>query len=499
MNISELPPEMMEKMSAYLTFRERLQVSRTCKLWHELIFCPQFCKRLFLYLRSSKDLEKPYAREMLARCRNIMIMSSIYEDFQLRLLKDYMKGASLKLLKIWASNRTAKRLLEMILEVVPELKNLHLVLLGSLDQCTDEIIRITHQKLKRAVLTGHGNYAIECSKLTVLETDQVNEEMFQSLGCLQGQLQVLQLNGHRHSPRSASYNVLSHYHWDHLRELELDGSTTDDLEESLKQMPCLQKLSLRGSQQIFTGKEVGTATRLSELKLSGYCVDTDSFNRFLTRSSLKRISLLDCTCCSVEVPLKSDSIRDLILDPMFQKRLPLFPSLEKLYLKGRDDTDFHHTLLQIREYYPKLERLTLYVGPGQIGTMRPTPDSTNVTATNSFSLLNKLDKLKDLHLNRIDLTGIDWTICEGSNVNYIHLKGCSIDGTGAEKIVRTFKHLRTFYFDYCYLRQPRANLFDIDKSSTDGLHWLARYCKISYHDIHIEELLELRIPNILFL
>ncbi|XP_062716093.1 uncharacterized protein LOC109422264 isoform X3 [Aedes albopictus] len=494
---------MMDKIFAYLTFRERLQVSRTCKLCHELIFCPQFCKRLFLYLRSSKDLEKPYAREMLARCRNIMIMCSNYDDHQLRLLKDYMKGTSLKLLKVWAENHTAKRILETILKAVPELKNLHLVLLGKSDQCTDEIIRITHQKLKRAVLIGHGNYEIECSKLTVLRSDQVNEKMVRSIGCLQGQLQVLQLCGYRHSPHiGAVYNVLSHYHWDHLRELELiSSSTTDGLEKSLKQMPCLQKLSLHGNYQIFTGEEVGAATCLSELTLRGYCIDTDSFNKFLTRSSLKRISLLNCICCSLEVPLKSDSIKELTLEPMTmcQKLLPVFPSLEKLDLQGMDKTDCHHTLLQICEYYPKLERLTLCVVPGQIGTMRPTPDSTNVTATNSFSLLNKLDKLKDLHLNRIDLTGIDWTICEGSNVNYIHLKGCSIDGTGAEKIVRTFKHLRTFYFDYCYLRQPRADLFDIDKSSTDGLHWLARYCKISYHDIHIEELLELRIPNILFL
>nr|XP_019552430.2 uncharacterized protein LOC109422265 [Aedes albopictus] len=477
MNISELPPEMMEKIFEYLTFRERILASHTCKLWHELIFCPKFCKRLFLYLRSSKDIvEKPYAREMLARCSNMVILPSNFEDHELSLLKDYMNGAPLELLRIRATKCVAKRIVETVLEVVPELKTLHLTVLGHTKKCADEVIRITHQKLEYAVLNGYGNYAVECRNLKVLESDQMNEEMIRSIRCLQDQLQILQLFGgytsHHRAAMRAAYNVLTHYHWNRLRELKLSTSptSTDNLETTHEHMPSLQKLSLHlhGSVHTFTGNEVGAATRLSELTLEKYRIDTDSFNKFLTRSALKRISLLNCLCWSVEVPLKSAYIKSLTLRPMYQNLLPLFPSLEELDLQSIGKTNVLHTLLQICEYYPDLERLILR----QNGMMRPTPDSTNVTARNSFSPLTKLDKLKALHLHRIDLTGIDWTTCEGSNVEYIHLTGCSIEGTGSEKIVQSFKNLRKLYLDHCYLQQPRV---------TDGLRSLMRDCKISFN------------------
>ncbi|XP_062716097.1 uncharacterized protein LOC109422264 isoform X7 [Aedes albopictus] len=98
--------------------------------------------------------------------------------------------------------------------------------------------------------------------------------------------------------------------------------------------------------------------------------------------------------------------------------------------------------MNISELPPEMmDKIFAYLTFRERLQMRPMPDSTDVTTKNPISLLKKLDKLNVLHITRIDLTGIDWTTCEGSNVNYIHLKRCSIDGTGAEKLVRTFKHL----------------------------------------------------------
>lgn len=99
----------------------------------------------------------------------------------------------------------------------------------------------------------------------------------------------------------------------------------------------------------------------------------------------------------------------------------------------------------------------------------------------SFAALKKLNKLKVLHLERVDLTGINWNRCVGSKVEHIHLKFCNIHEAGAKSLIGSFKHLRTFYLDYCTLQVPKAKSF-----GEDGLREVKPHCQISFHDVSIQ-------------
>lgn len=487
MTVNDLPPEMMEKIFEHLTFHERLLISATCKLWHKVIFGPQFCKRLFLHLRTLDDLvKKPYAKEMMGRCRNVNVSCSHFGENELKLLKDYMSGSSLEKIKISTSIQTGKHIVEAALQVLIELETLHLDLQGSYD---GEVIQISHPKLKSIVLNGQWNYVIECGSLTTLESNQVNEISAQGVGALRRQLRSLKLSGlHKDLFNAATSDIISSSRWDYLRELcFIYPPSLEHLERMLEKMPCLESLSLYKSNQIITGKELAPATRLSELTLGKQCIETVSLNIFLARSSLHRLSLLNCTFCATNVPLTSDSIERLSFQPVYGELLPLFPNLKVLDVEGTKETDFSSILKQISKNYKRLERLTIGVKCGEIGQFAVCL-ATEASLTIPFSLPTELDRLKVIQINRMDLNKIDWIACTGSKVEYIRLNGCSINGIGCKNLVQTFKHLRTLYLDHCYLRLPRADLFDIDETCSKGLRTYAPHCKISYYDCHIEDL-----------
>ncbi|XP_062558782.1 uncharacterized protein LOC134223606 isoform X2 [Armigeres subalbatus] len=484
-NISSFAFEIMIKIFEHLTFHERLMISIICKSWHELAYSPQFCKKLFLHLRTSDSLaKKPYAREMFARCRNVIISCALIEDDHLNLLKEYMEGISLELLKISTLNHTAKRIVESTLQKIAVLKTLRLDLK---EDHENETIRISHPTLKCAILNGQWDQGNKCDNLTILESYLLDNEGARGMSSLQRQLTSLTVTGSY--KEIYTYMSDSEYisQWDHLRELYLIFPPYGDtLEDMLERMPCLEKLSLHNKyDQDFTGQELKAAKCLSELALKMYSVDTNSLNKYLSRSSLRSLSLLKCMLASgTEVPLKSASIKRMNFERFLPlDMLPLFPNLEDLSLLC-SEAHYSSTINQICQCYPKLERLSIGVRCGQIGQFQSAAGEIN---TNPFLRINSLSKLKVLRINRIDLRKIDWMTCKGSKVEFIWLNGCSISGTGADQLLQSFEHLRTLYLDHCYLQLPQSDLFDIDETCVNGLRSRFPNRRISYYDCHIEE------------
>lgn len=389
MSIHILPPEILDTIFEYFPFSQRLLLSGICLSWHKLIFKPQFCKRLVLHLNSAKDLvEKPYAKEMFVHPRNVVINCANFTSHELRSLRDCMKGATVDFLKICTANSIAKRVVDMLLGVVPELKSLYLMLKGDSENCSEVVIQIRHQKLQCVVLNGNGKYDIDCTTLNALQSDRMLEKVIQKISSLQGQLTHLKFaRTCQGSPYRAAFNISSNYRWDRLLEFSLINlPPIDNLEKIIEQMPCLQKLTLHGSpsHETFTGNEIGTETHLSELILEKYCIDPVSLNKLLTHSSMTKISLRQCTFSLLLDPLKSSSIKNLYFQPTTTPILmPRFPSLEILDLQGVNDRTFYRTFLKICDYYPKLERLTLGMTYGK----KLKPHSNNGIVKKSFAAL----------------------------------------------------------------------------------------------------------------
>lgn len=490
-HIFDLPPEIMLTIFGHLTFHERLAISVTCKSWHALAYSPLQCKKLFLYLRSADDLvKKPYAKEMLSRCRNIVITCNLIEDDHLELLKEFMEGISLDLLKISTTEFTAKRIMESVLQKIATLKTLWLDLEVRSDFYLGKCIRVSHPTLKCAILSEQWHHANECENLTILESRLVDEAGVRGLSALQKQLKRLTLSG----PYQQIYTYLSDSEyisqWDHLQELYLNFPPYGDtLASMLDRMPCLAKLCINNDEydEDFTGNELGTAKCLSELTLKKCSVDVRLLNQYLLRSTLQSLTLLGCELVNGTLEaLKSTTIKRITYERLSSLYLlPLLPNLEELNLQC-SEAHYTNTVNKICEYYPKLERLSIGVGRGQFEEFESTTGQT--IDTNPFLRLNTLVKLKVLQINRINLRRFDWTPCKGSRVELIRLEGCSISGTAAEQLLQSFQHLRAFHLDHCYLQLPQASLFDIKESCVNGLRSRFPNARISYYECHTQVL-----------